>query len=121
MALSGLRIANFKAFSTSQRVPLRPITLVFGANSAGKSSLLHALALAHHAVGTGELDTQRTEIGGEAIDLGGFRQYVHRRERSRQVELGFDLDPGRLSGRVAEFLRPARCAGRARDWRRLRE
>jgi hypothetical protein len=109
MTLSALRLANFKAFGASQRIPLRPITLVFGANSAGKSSLLHALALAHHAVGTGELDTQRTEIGGEAIDLGGFRQYVHRRERSRQVELGFELDPGRLSGRVAEFLRPARA------------
>jgi len=109
MTLTALRLANFKAFGALQRVPLRPITLVFGANSTGKSSLIHALALAHHAVGTGELDTQRTEIGGEAIDLGGFRQYVHRRERERQVELGFELDPGRLSGRVAEFLRPARA------------
>ncbi len=109
MILTGIRLANFKAFGALQRVPLRPITLVFGANSAGKSSLIHALALAHHAVGTGELDTQRTEIGGEAIDLGGFRQYLHRRERERQVELGFELDPGRLSGRVAEFLRSARA------------
>lgn len=106
MTLTALRLANFKAFGALQRLPLRPVTLVFGANSAGKSSLIHALALAHHAVDTGELDTQRTEIGGEAIDLGGFRQYVHRRERERQVELGFELDPARLSGRVAEFLRP---------------
>ncbi len=109
MTLAALRLANFKAFGTAQRIPLRPITLVFGANSAGKSSLIHALALAHHAVGTGELDTQRTEIGGEAIDLGGFRQYVYRRERERQLELGFELDAGRLSGRVAEFLRSARA------------
>ena len=83
MTLTALRIANFKAFAASQRVPLRPITLIYGANSAGKSSVLHALALAHHAVETGDLDTQRTQIGGEAIDLGGFRQYVHRRDRDR--------------------------------------
>ena len=108
MSLTALRIANFKAFGAAQRIPLRPITLVFGANSAGKSSLIHALALAHHAVETGELDTQRTQIGGEAIDLGGFRQYVHRRERDRQVELTFEIDPGRLSGRVAQLLRSAR-------------
>ncbi len=108
MTLTALRIANFKAFADAQRVPLRPITLIYGANSAGKSSILHALALAHHAVETGELDTQRTQIGGESIDLGGFRQYVHRRERERQVELAFELDPGRLSGRVAELLRAAR-------------
>ncbi len=108
MTLTALRLANFKALGASQRIPLRPITLVFGANSAGKSSLIHALALAHHAVETGELDTQRTQIGGEAIDLGGFRQYVHRRERRRQVEIAFEIDPGRLSGRVAELLRSSR-------------
>lgn len=107
MILNALRIANFKAFAASQRVPLRPITLIYGANSAGKSSLLHALALAHHAVETGDLDTQRTQIGGESIDLGGFRQYVHRRERRRQVELAFELDPVQLSGRVAELLSSA--------------
>jgi hypothetical protein len=109
MTLTALRLANFKAFGRVQRIPLRPITLVFGANSAGKSSLIHALALAHHAVETGgELDTQRTQIGGEAIDLGGFRQYVHRRERNRQVEIAFEIDPGRLTGRVAQLLRSAR-------------
>jgi predicted ATPase len=107
MTLTALRLAQFKAFGSSQRVPLRPITLVYGANSAGKSSILHALALAHHAIETGELDTQRTQIGGDSIDLGGFRQYVHRRERERQVELGFEIDPGGLSGRVAELLRSA--------------
>ena len=107
MNLTAFRIANFKAFAATQRVPIRPITLIYGANSAGKSSVLHALALAHHAVEGGDLDTQRTQIGGEAIDLGGFRQYVHRRERDRQVELSFELDPGLLSGRVAELLRSA--------------
>ena len=110
MTLDALRLANFKAFGPTQRVPLRPVTLLYGANSAGKSSVLHSLALAHHAIGTGELDTQRTQIGGESVDLGGFRQYVHRRKRRRQVELGFELDPGRLSGRVAELLRTAHGA-----------
>lgn len=107
--LTAFRLGNFKAFGPSQRIPLRPITLLFGANSAGKSSVIHALALAHHAAETGELDTQRTHIGGEAIDLGGFRQYVHRRQRDRQVELAFELDPRRLSGRLAELLKPARA------------
>ena len=108
MLLKALHIANFKAFAAAQRLPLRPITLVYGANSAGKSSILHALALVHHAIETGDLDTQRTRIGGETIDLGGFRQYIHRRERERRVELSFELDPAHLSGRLAELLRSAR-------------
>ena len=127
MNVNAFRLANFKAFGASQRLPLRPITLLYGANSAGKSSVLHALALAHHAIETGNLDAHQTQIGGESIDLGGFRQFVHRQQRTgressgirdgvlhvwspgrREVELGFELDPGRLSGRVAELLRSAR-------------
>ena len=111
MNLTAFRIANFKAFAATQRIPFRPITLIYGANSAGKSSVLHALALAHHAIETGDLDTQRTQIGGETIDLGGFRQYVHRRDRDRRVELGFELDSGLLSGRVAELVRSSRKIG----------
>ena len=110
MTVTSLRIANFKAFAASQHVPLRPITLIYGANSSGKSSILHALALAHHATETGALDTHRTQIGGDAIDLGGFRQYVHRRDDRRQVELGFTLDPTRLSGRAAQLLNGAQEA-----------
>lgn len=107
MTITDLKIANFKAFAASKRLPLRPITLVYGANSSGKSSVLHALALAHHAIQTGDIDTHRTEIGGDSIDLGGFRQYVHRRDDTRQMELGFTLDPTRLSGPAAKLLHSA--------------
>ena len=111
MNLTAFSIANFKAFADAQRIPLRPITLIYGANSAGKSSAIHALALAHHAIETGDLDVQQTRIGGESIDLGGFRQYVHRRDPGRQVELGFELDSKRLAGRFGEFLRAVREIG----------
>ena len=33
-----LALGNFKAFADTQNVPIRPLTLVFGANSSGKSS-----------------------------------------------------------------------------------
>ena len=103
-AFNSLRVANFKAFGQSQCVPLRPLTLLFGANSAGKSSVLHALALAHHAVETGDLDVHRTRLGGDSIDLGGFHQYVHRGRPYQEVALTFVLDPAKLSGRLAEIL-----------------
>ena len=86
-----LRIGNFKAFGTTQRIPLRPITLLYGANSAGKSSIIHALALTHEAFKNGTLDVHRTDVGGDSIDLGGFAQYVHRKDRQQLVTLGFEL------------------------------
>lgn len=105
MNLNALHLANFKAFASSQRVPLRPITLIYGANSAGKSSVLHALALAHHAIHTGDADVERTRLGGDAIDLGGFRQYVHLRDPQRIVQLGFELDLGAAAGRAFRGVR----------------
>jgi AAA15 family ATPase/GTPase len=46
-----MRVGNFKAFADTRRIPLKPINLIFGPNSAGKSSLIHSLALIHEADG----------------------------------------------------------------------
>ena len=78
--LNALHLGNFKAFAETQRIPLRPLTLIYGANSAGKSSIIQSLLLARHALETGDLDIYRTALGEDSVDLGGFRQYVHRRE-----------------------------------------
>lgn len=102
--ITGLRIGNFKAFGQTQHVPIRPLTLIFGANSSGKSSLIHALLLAHHAIETGELDTHRTIIGGDSVDLGGFRQYVYRRNTSLHVEWVADFSTVNLTQKVKELL-----------------
>lgn len=95
---------NFKAFAEAQQIPIRPITLIFGPNSAGKSSFIHSLALASEAERTGRLDIFKTEVGGSAIDLGGFRQYIHRTEAKRRMEWGAELDVSALQGRLAELL-----------------
>ena len=44
MAISKLRIENFKGVKNRKEIEIRPITLFIGANSSGKSSCIHALA-----------------------------------------------------------------------------
>lgn len=114
--LQALHVANFKAFADSQRIPLKPITLIFGPNSAGKSSLIHSLALAHEAQFGREkrsltrLDVHHTDVGGSSIDLGGFRQYVHRGQLNKRVEWGAELKVSALAQgkdqRLAQLLAP---------------
>ena len=58
--ISELKIGNFKAFGPAQTIPLRPITLVFGPNSAGKSSIIQSLLLARHIQDTGKVDAHQT-------------------------------------------------------------
>lgn len=104
--INSLHLGNFKAFAETQKIPLKPITLIFGANSSGKSSIIHSLALAHEALRTGELDLFRTDLGGSSIDLGGFRQYIHRRQANRRMVWRMTLDTAKFHGRLKELLDP---------------
>ncbi len=106
--ITGLRLGNFKAFSDTQKIPIKPITLIFGANSAGKSSLIHGFLLVHQAMEKGELDVYETTIGGQSVDLGGFKQYVYNRDLARQVEWMIDLDATVFKGRLGEIFKTAR-------------
>lgn len=102
--ITSLHLGNFKAFGESQDIPVKPITLIFGANSAGKSSIIHSLALAHEAMRTGELDLFRTDLGGSSIDLGGFRQYIHKRQAGYRMIWGLTLSTSRFTGRLKELF-----------------
>lgn len=104
--INSLHLGNFKAFAETQKIPLKPITLIFGANSAGKSSIIHSLALVHEALRTGELDLFRTDLGGSSVDLGGFRQYIHRRQANRRMDWRITLNTAKLQGRLRDLLDP---------------
>lgn len=43
MKIASLTIAGFKGIEQKATIPLAPITLLFGANSTGKSTVLQAL------------------------------------------------------------------------------
>src|SRR4051812_16653655 len=90
--LKSITIENFKGISEPVRIDLRPITLLFGMNSAGKSSLLHALIYAREVFERHNLDADQTLTAGDALDLGGFRTLVHGHDLSRHIRLRFDID-----------------------------
>lgn len=87
-----LVIENFKGIGESVEIELKPITLLFGPNSAGKSTVLHALHYAREVFERRNLDADQTAAGGKFIDLGGFRNFVHGRDVGRAVRFQFDLD-----------------------------
>ena len=89
--ITSLEIENFKGIGRPVRVDLRPITLLFGRNSAGKSTVLHALCYAHEILSHRNVDARKTELGGDQIDLGGFRRFVHGHDLKRSVRLRFEL------------------------------
>ncbi len=104
--LNQLGVANFKAFGPHlQNIPLRPITLVFGPNSGGKSSLLHFLLWMKDVVCPPQdrsfpLDVYwptagdaKVEINGsrQGVDLGGFKQFRHGLGSETEVQSQLNL------------------------------
>jgi hypothetical protein len=101
--LTGLEIESFKGFATRQRIEFAPLTLLFGANSAGKSTILQALLYLHELIERGSADVDRTELGGNVVELGGFARLVHRHDTGRAILLR------------AEFNTPASLESFGRD------
>ena len=87
--LTEFSIGNYQAFSTPQRVPLKPITLIFGPNSAGKSSLLRSLLVARHAILNGKLS--KSEGAGERHP-GSYADMV-RNGNSNPITFRFSVQP----------------------------
>ncbi|EKS8379611.1 DUF3696 domain-containing protein [Bacillus cereus] len=97
-------LENFKAIASYQKIPIKPITLVFGPNSSGKSSLIHSLLLVNEAMNTGELDINKTKIGEDSVDIGGFHQYVYGRDINKKVRWGVEIEVESLTKRLQEIL-----------------
>ena len=106
--ITAVEIENFKGIGRRVRIDLRPITLLFGRNSAGKSTILHALCYAHDILSHGNVDAGRTDLGGAEVDLGGFRRFVHAHDRERAVRLRFEmnLEDWEVPGPLVDNMQP---------------
>ena len=89
--ITAIEIENFKGVGRPVRIDVRPITLLFGRNSAGKSTILHALCYANEIL-NGQLDPHTTSLGGDELDLGGFHHFVHNHDTAHIIRLRFDLN-----------------------------
>ena len=89
--ITAIEIENFKGIGHPMRVDFRPITLLFGRNSAGKSTVLHALCYANEIL-TGHLNPHTTALGGDDLNLGGIHQFVHNHDVTRTIRLRFTLN-----------------------------
>ena len=95
MILKALTLENFKGIREPVRVEFAPLTLLFGPNNAGKSTIVQALMYSREVLERNNCDVGRTQLGGDVVDLGGFKNLVHGHDLGRVIRMKFELD---LSG-----------------------
>jgi len=91
---SRISFKNFKPFGDNlQAIPMKPIVLVYGPNSTGKSSLIEAMLYYHHLdlayleeIGNEEyLNVKNPYFAGDRLDLNGFSNIVYAKDTSREI------------------------------------
>jgi hypothetical protein len=92
MGITAITIENFKGVRDPVRIEFKPVTLLFGPNSAGKSTIIQALHYAFEIFHRNNLDPGSTSLGGRSVNLGGFESLVYNHDLSRSVRLKFELD-----------------------------
>jgi hypothetical protein len=111
--LRRIEIENFKGVGQRVELDLKPVTLLFGPNSAGKSTVLHAIHYAHAILQDADTSPSTTPLGGDGLDLGGFESLVHNHDLDRVVGLAFEYDVDDLDAEeylVEPFERVGRTA-----------
>lgn len=91
MRIRSLTIENFKGISAPVKIEFKPITLLFGPNSAGKSTIVQALHYAQEILSRQNIDADLVAGADESMNLGGFRNLVHGHKLSRSIRLKFEI------------------------------
>lgn len=93
--LSNLHLENFQGFSEKVDIPIAPLTLVFGPNSSGKSSILRALRLMGQSFTPNALLGDNVFLAnGFQVNLSSFGNLVSRHDENKTVTLGISVDAG---------------------------
>jgi energy-coupling factor transporter ATP-binding protein EcfA2 len=92
--LFGIRLDNFRAYRDPAWFPIRPVTLLFGANSSGKSTFLSAISSLRQSF---FLTSPGLVVRGREVDLGPTQSIPHadRPRDDTEIAIFFRLPPGR--------------------------
>ncbi|MES5953287.1 DUF3696 domain-containing protein [Bacillus fungorum] len=114
--ISEINLENFKLFNKHE-VKLKPLTILAGANGAGKSSVLQAILLMMRAVQIHEINRNEVELNGPyLLQLGNISNVISAQATSEfikimvenidgkeaKVKFGMDLDRAPASLQIIE-------------------
>lgn len=102
--LTSLHLKQFKAWADTGTIALKPITLLLGTNSSGKSSLIQSLLLLKQTVESPDR-TIHLNLGGDerndVFNFGDFSSILTQGSTDRQFEIHFTFTRGSTEERIS--------------------
>jgi predicted ATPase len=101
--LTHIRIENFKVWPVLD-MPLGSITLLFGTNSSGKSSVLQSLLLLKQTAQDYDRSL-RINLGGPYVDLGSYRDLIFGHDVGKDLRIRLEWTPIRPEAKEIPEIR----------------
>jgi predicted ATPase len=85
------RFSNFKSVKEPQNISIYPLSIITGANSSGKSTLLQSILLLTQSLNS-KVRQRQIILNAEQVRLGTFDDVLSENSLSREIHIGFTLD-----------------------------
>ena len=105
--LTNIRLRNMKALKDTGDLNIKPLTLLIGPNSAGKSTVLQALLMIKQTVDSRDLGNPLA-INGPWVEMGSFRDMIRGRDTDGNLDIDLSFSTAYYPESVWELFNPAR-------------
>lgn len=91
--LSNITLENFKAFQKLNNLKVKPVTILCGTNSCGKSSILQSILLMKQTLES-KKPNQNLLLNGRFTKLGYFEDIIYQKNSDNEVKFVLDFNKG---------------------------
>ncbi|GAI67201.1 unnamed protein product, partial [marine sediment metagenome] len=87
--ISKISLENFKAFKKLEDFELKPITILCGINSCGKTSIIQSILLLKQTI-----ESQKRNIlllNSKYVKLGMFENIIFKKEKKQTIQFNFEF------------------------------
>ena len=92
MLIRNLKLSGFKGIDQEVSIPLAPISLLFGGNSSGKSTILQAFLYLYELLVNNNPDPQEASFRGGAYLPRGFESIVNQKKLDKKISIEVEMD-----------------------------
>ena len=104
MYLTRLSLTNFRSFGEkTQTIDFGKVTLLFGPNSVGKSTVLLALFYVQEILGKGDCNPQYIEALGDKY-VGGFKNLVNGKDLNKTIKIKLEYKKSALGSSYFDVM-----------------
>ncbi|MEW6235898.1 MAG: AAA family ATPase [Candidatus Omnitrophota bacterium] len=79
-------VGNFKSISQKANIPLKPITLIFGPNSSGKSAIIQSLLMLKQTLTESTSKQIVLLSNGSLVDLGAYSDFISNNDKTKHLK-----------------------------------